>query len=194
MSGRDGLEGKRAKVTGGVKRGTSSKGTKRPPTTPIVLACVAVVIGAFAVFGPKFGQNPAPAGGGTASQKQIQMTDLTATVADGKIAVPVATVKEKGLVRFTYKGTTEIPLLAYVAPSGKVVTAVSMCEPCSSTRFFIDGDKIICSSCGTEWDLETLKGIKGGCTAYPPDRVTNTISGDIVRIDETSVAGWKSRI
>lgn len=192
MAGPTGMEGKKAKVTG---RGTRSKSPRKSsgfPTTLVILACAVVAIVAVIKFSPGSGQNTS--GGNTASNETIQMTDLNATVSDGTIAVPVATVKEKRLVAFTYKGATEIPLLAYVAPSGEIVTAVSVCEPCSSERFFIKGNRIICSSCGTEWDLESLKGFAGGCTKYPPDKLDNTIAGEVIRIDEKSVAGWKSRI
>ncbi len=123
-----------------------------------------------------------------------RMTDIDARVENGKVSVSLETVKAKGLVRFVYKGKQELPLLAYVAPSGKVVTAVSMCEPCQSTRFFIQGKKIVCATCYSEWDLETMKGISGGCLRYPPDVVPNTVEGDRVLINEAAVAGWKPRI
>ncbi len=39
--------------------------------------------------------------------------------------------------------------LAYIAPDGKLVTAVSFCEPCRSTRFHVVGYNIFCNTCGT---------------------------------------------
>ena len=87
-----------------------------------------------------------------------------------------------------------IPLLSYITQSGRVVTAVSMCEPCRSTRFHIEDKKIVCNACGTEWNLETLKGIQGGCLNYPPDVIPSTIEKDRIQIDEKNVTQWKPRV
>lgn len=122
------------------------------------------------------------------------MTDLTVPAAtSGKIALPLATVKEKKLVWFAY-GAGKIPVLAYVAPSGKIVTAISMCEPCQSERFHIEGDQLVCNACGTRWTLEDLKGISGGCPDYPPAKLENQVTGDTVTINEKAVLGWKPRV
>jgi len=104
-------------------------------------------------------------------------------------------VKEKKMVRFEYSGKgVNIPLLAYVTQSGRVVTAVSMCEPCKSTRFRIQDKNLVCNACNTEWDLETLKGIKGGCLNYPPDVIPSTIEKGRIIIDEKVVTQWKPRV
>ena len=72
------------------------------------------------------------------------MTDVSANVENGKISIPLDMVKEKKMVRFEYKGNgVKIPIVSYITPAGKVVTAVSMCEPCRSTRFHIK-DKSSC--------------------------------------------------
>jgi hypothetical protein len=183
------LDRKRAKVTGGSKKKGGSRQSPSPAT--LIFFGVLILTAAFLFLRP--GRQPG-GGGATNGNSNLQMTDITASIKDGKIAIPLSTVKEKQLVRFVYKGEKEVPLLAYLAPSGKVVTAVSMCEPCASTRFFIQGKKIICITCGTQWDLETLKGISGGCTTYPPDRLTNSTGGEEILIEESSAANWKSRI
>lgn len=123
----------------------------------------------------------------------IRMTDIQAKVENGKISIPLDVVKEKKMVRFEYQGNG-VPLLAYITPSGRVVTAVSMCEPCRSTRFHIEDKKIVCNACATEWNLETLKGIQGGCLNYPPDVIPSTIEKDRIQIDEKIIAQWKPRV
>lgn len=123
------------------------------------------------------------------------MVDVVAKVENGKISIPVHTVKEKKMVRFEYEGKGgKIPLVAYITPSGRVVTAISMCEPCRSTRFHINENKMVCNACYTEWELETLKGIKGGCLNYPPDVIPSTVEGDHIRIDVRIVDQWKPRV
>lgn len=123
----------------------------------------------------------------------IRMTDIQAKVENGKISIPLDVVKEKKMVRFEYQGN-RVPLLAYITPSGRIVTAASMCEPCRSTRFHIEDKKIVCNACATEWTLETLKGIQGGCLNYPPDVIPSTIEKDRIQIDEKIIAQWKPRV
>ena len=125
--------------------------------------------------------------------QSVRMADIQAKVENGKITIPLNELKEKKMVRFEYQGNG-VPLLAYVTPSGRVVTAVSMCEPCRSTRFHINDKKIVCNACGTEWNLETLKGIQGGCLNYPPDVIPSTIEKDRIQIDEKIITQWKPRV
>jgi uncharacterized membrane protein len=114
---------------------------------------------------------------------------------EGKISIALSEVMEKKMVRFEYSGKgVNIPLLAYVTQSGRVVTAVSMCEPCKSTRFHIKDKTLVCNACYTEWDLENLKGIKGGCLNYPPDVIPSTIEKGRILIEEKIVKEWKPRV
>ncbi len=127
--------------------------------------------------------------------KAIRMTDVSAKVENGKISIPFDVVKEKKIVRFEYDGNgVKIPLLSYITDGGKIVTAVSVCEPCRSTRFHIKEKLIVCNSCYTEWNLETLKGIKGGCLKYPPDAIPNSVGNGQILIDEKTVTQWKPRV
>lgn len=124
-----------------------------------------------------------------------QMTNATAQVENGFIVLPLDVVREKRFVRFMYgEQTYGLPLLAYVTNDGKIVTAVSMCEPCNSTTFHLSGKNMICNSCGTTWDLNTLEAISGSCGKYPPDVLPNTIVGNEIHIDERSAAQWRRRI
>jgi uncharacterized membrane protein len=127
--------------------------------------------------------------------KAIKMTDVPSKVENGKISIPLDVVKEKKIVRFEYQGNGgKIPLLSYVTDGGKIVTAVSVCEPCRSTRFHIKDKLIVCNSCYSEWDLETLKGIKGGCLKYPPDVIPHSVESGRIVIDERTVTQWKPRV
>ena len=125
----------------------------------------------------------------------VAMTDIQAKVENGKISVPLDIVMEKKIVRFEYEGHgLKIPLLSYITLAGRVVTAVSMCEPCRSTRFHIKDKTLVCNACYTEWNLENLKGIKGGCMNYPPEIIPSTVEKGRVVIDEKVVLNWKPRV
>jgi len=83
-----------------------------------------------------------------------------------------------------YKDGAYIPLMAELTPSGKVVVTLRVCEPCGSFSFHIEESKyIVCDLCGTRWDIETLSGVSGGCVNYPPPRLNESLSGNSIEID-----------
>ena len=174
---------------------------RKPYWVPISLAVFAIIlvgVGYWIIEG-NTGSNPKVSTQPKLNEKvdyagqSIRMSDIEAKVENGKISIPLDVLKEKKMVRFEYPGNG-VPLLAYVTPSGRVVTAVSMCEPCRSTRFHINDKKIVCNACGTEWNLETLKGIQGGCLNYPPDVIPSTVEKDRIQIDEKIVTQWRPRV
>lgn len=87
-----------------------------------------------------------------------------------------------------------MPLLAYLSEEGRIITAISMCEPCNSTAFHINGNELICNSCGTTWELDNLDAISGSCGKYPPDPIPSRVVGNQIQISELSVANWQRRI
>ena len=186
---------KKEKVLGEKKR--------KPYWVPISLGIIASLlagVGYWLIKGEtvadsRVSSQPTVSGKVDYAGQKIPMTDIQAKVEKGKISIPLDVVKEKKMVRFEYEGNgVKIPLLSYVTPSGKVVTAVSMCEPCRSTRFHINDKKIVCNACATEWSLETLKGIQGGCLNYPPDVIPSTIEKDRIQIEEKAILQWKPRV
>lgn len=183
---RDTRRDKRERFLRDASRGRSRRGVLKWAVV-LGLAAVLVLVGAalFSTYGGRSADQPA--------ERQIDMTDTEATLADGKLAVSLNTIKQKGLVYFEYKGTNTVPLLAYVGPSGKLITAVSVCEPCRSTRFHILGDQLVCNTCGTVWELETHQGVSGGCTDFPPEIVPHAVKGGQVLVDEQAVLDWKPR-
>ncbi|HSB06154.1 MAG TPA: Fe-S-containing protein [Thermodesulfobacteriota bacterium] len=147
------------------------------------------------VSDPRVSSQPKVSGNVNYNGQKISMTDVPAKLENGKISIPVGAVLEKKIVRFEYEGNgAKVPLLSYVTQTGKLVTAVSMCEPCRSTRFHIRDKTLVCNACGTEWNLETLKGIQGGCLNYPPDVIPSTIEKEKIQIDEKIVTQWKPRV
>lgn len=175
---------------------------KKSPSVLIFLGAIVVVLGgvAFWIIEARTTANPKIASQQKVmdrvdySGQTIRMTDIVAKVENGKISIPLVVVKEKKMVRFEYEGNgVKIPLLAYVTLAGRVVTAISMCEPCRSTRFHIQDKALVCNACNTEWSLETLKGISGGCMNYPPEVIPSTVEKDSVLIEEKVVLGWKPR-
>lgn len=144
------------------------------------------------------------AGAAPANAKMVELTSATQT-ADG-LSFPVQDLKNNAIVKVSYDRTNpmpaeyqaltggdDLPLLSYVAPSGNLVVATSFCEPCRGTSFHIEGDALVCDVCFTRWDLNTLKGLSGGCTDYPPEAVTAELRGDTVFVPAADVEGWAPR-
>jgi uncharacterized membrane protein len=115
---------------------------------------------------------------------------------EGKIIIPLELVKENKFARFQVAGLPEStpPILAYLTEDGKVVTAISMCEPCNSTEFHIQGGDLVCNSCGTTWDLNNLDAISGSCGKYPPDPIPSKIVGNEIQIEKQFVTNWRRRV
>ena len=170
---------------------------------PVSLAIIAIAlagIGYWVIQGnteanSKVSSQPKVSSSVDYTGQTVRMTDIQAKVEKGKISIPLNEVMEKKMVRFEYQANgVYVPLLSYMTQSGRVVTAVSMCEPCKSTRFHIKDKTLVCNACYTEWDLENLKGIKGGCLNYPPDVIPSTIEKGRILIEEKIVKEWKPRI
>jgi len=187
------FQDKKEKVLGAKK--------KKFPWVLVTLVIVAIGLGGFAYWliqgmgaNPKITSQSKVNSNIDYAGQTIRMTDIQAKVDNGKISIPLGVVEEKKIVRFEYEGHgLKIPLLAYITLSGRVVTAISMCEPCRSTRFHIKDRTMVCNACYTEWNLETLKGIQGGCLNYPPEVIPSIVEKDRVLVDEKVVLDWRPR-
>ena len=189
------FQDKKEKVLGRKKGG--------PSWAIILLIVIAITLGGVAYWivqgnsnaNPKVSTQPKVSGKVDYTDQTIRMANVQAKVENGKIVIPVHVVKENKFVRFEYEGKgLKIPLYAYLTMAGRVVTGISMCEPCKSTRFRISDRKLVCNACDTEWHLETHKGIKGGCMNYPPEIIPSVIEKDSIVIDEKVVLNWKPRV
>lgn len=138
---------------------------------------------------------------GPSAQNVIQGTQ------DGQVLTfPLAPVKQ-GIVQINYTRTAPLspdyqqlmggdilPLLAYVAPSGKIVVASSLCEPCRGTSFSTDGGNLVCDKCFTKWDLNTLQGVAGACQSFPPVQMQSQLKDDgTVAVDVAQLEAWEPR-
>jgi hypothetical protein len=186
------------------KRAMVLAGKKRMPLKILVsFAILTMILGVLgywqlqrkSALNPRMSNLPKVSGDVSYASQAIDMTDIEATVENGRISIPIDVVLEKKIVRFEFESKgSKFPLLAYVTPSGKAVTAMSICEPCRSTRFHIQKKTMVCNACATEWKLETLQGIRGGCLNYPPDLIPSTIENDRIWIDENVVIQWRPRV
>jgi hypothetical protein len=106
---------------------------------------------------------------------------------DLKLETPVDKINYLGrtIPLNLYKNGAYIPIVIMSTPKGKTVSGIRVCEPCASFSFHIVERKYLeCDACYTRWDIETLKGVSGGCEDYPPPYLSTMIGQQI----EVSVA------
>lgn len=188
----------------------------RFPVKKAAIAAAVVIVIAVGVFvGIKAYGDSTVAGGPVVSDGGANYADTTVEMSlltssekttAGTVTLSLAEVKSKKIGGFVYPRSTPmpagfdsvegngLPLLAYVAPSGRLVVATSLCEPCRSYDFHIEGDALVCNACFTRWDLNTLRGVRGGCLEYPPEEVTTIVQGDVIQIQQSELEDWVPRI
>ena len=138
---------------------------------------------------PVVSENPSAAG------EHAEQVPVVAQLDGENLTIPLAVVREKRIVEFEYSdGTVTVPLLAFISGEGKLVTAYRMCEPCNSKKFSIDGDRLSCGNCETQWSLNTLEGLQGTCQKYPPDPFPSRIEGDMVVMSVAQIRNWEIRL
>lgn len=132
----------------------------------------------------------------SANEKLQQVKVPLPKIENGNVTVTSLTeLKDKKFIWTEYKANGKrVPLTAIVKPNGKVVVAVSICEPCNGETFHISGDQIVCNVCGTTWDLDTFEGLSGGCQDYPPEILNYTQNGDNLEIQQSVLDAWKPRV
>ncbi|WP_434510551.1 DUF2318 domain-containing protein [Desulfitobacterium sp. AusDCA] len=187
------------------KRDKFTQSQKKTNKSFLVIAGVAVIflaVGGFYLLENKSSEMDAKATS-TLGQKvtyspneNLQQTKVSSKIEDGKVTVTsLSDLKEKKFIWTEYKANGKrVPLTAVAEPSGKVVVAVSVCEPCNGETFHISGNKIVCNVCGTTWDLESFKGLSGGCQQYPPEILPYTQNGDNLEVDQAKLDAWKPRV
>ena len=182
---------------------TQPKKSKAGLYSIVGIVAVLVIIGSYFLFGnndkPSASVKAAADIGKTVNYSpndKLEQTVLDSRVENGKeLVTTLSTLKEKKFIRTEYKANGKtVPLTAFIQPDGKVMVAVSFCEPCKGTSFHITDNKLICNTCGTTWDLQTLKGISGGCQTYPPQELKYTLDGDNLELPQAVLDAWSPRV
>lgn len=128
--------------------------------------------------------------------EKLEQFIVESKVENGKaIVTTLSALKDKKFIWTEYKANGKrIPLTAFVQPDGNVMVAVSYCEPCKGETFHITGNQIVCNVCGTVWDLQTLKGVSGGCLTYPPEALIYSLNGDNLEVPQSVLDAWAPRV
>jgi hypothetical protein len=161
----------------------------------IVLAVgiVTYVGEAFRTYHPVIERQPVVAQPSRSGEEKIASTMIASRVEGPFIIVSLKEIKEKRIVRFVDPdGIQNIPILAYITPSGKLVTAMSISESCRSRDFFLQGENIHCASCPSYWNASSLEAY-ACCQKYYPEPIQSSVLGDEVRVDKELIRKWQAR-
>jgi hypothetical protein len=125
--------------------------------------------------------------------ERINSTIIPARIEGPFIIISLEEVKKNRVVRFyDPENIQEIPVLAYIAPSGRLVTSMSVSENCRSRDFYLEGEFIHCANCPSYWNASSLEAY-ACCQKYYPDPIPSTTLGDEVRIEIEVVRSWYGR-
>ncbi len=93
-------------------------------------------------------------------------------VVDGKARIPVSSVGDGNLHRFTLQNDgVNIRMIVIRRPDQTLATAFDACEICGSQGYYQDGANVICKNCASAIFVPTI-GIAGGCNPIPlPSRI-----------------------
>lgn len=133
--------------------------------------------------------------------KKIAMTNVPLVVNNGKAYISLDDLKKNKILYTEYRGEKRnyylkldyLPLMTFISPAGRVVLSTSICEPCTGTKFTIEGKELVCNACGTRWRLNDMMGLMGGCVRFAPEEIKYTVLDNKLVIDETALKTWQPR-
>jgi len=140
------------------------------------IALVLMLLATMAVVGCAGGET-----GGT--NGRVSPTWITAQQEGDTVSIPVSELDSGKMLHFrvTYQDYT-MAFMAYKS-GGEIYVRANVCPPCRSIGFSLDGDTLVCDSCGTTFKASTGAGISGACVSYPKAEVAHEISGDSVTME-----------
>ncbi len=173
---------------------------KSSPLPKIIIAVVLVAGLAYYFltltrnYHPVIADQPSVGYGTNPGQGKIVSYQASARIEGSDIVIPVEEVTNHGIIRFSDpEGKQTTPVLAYVSPRGKIVTAMSLSESCRSTDFYLEGKTIHCANCPSYWDMESMEAY-ACCQKYYPDPIPSRVERGMLKISKEAVQGWKTRL
>jgi uncharacterized protein len=123
----------------------------------------------------------------------LGMTEIQSDKREGYFILSLEDIRLNKFVRAWYDApTTQLPIIAYISPKGRLVTAIGVTEPCGESDYTIVDDHIHCGSCTGEWDMNTMQAF-GACPKYYPLPIQSSIDGSTVLIAEADLQNWRRR-
>lgn len=140
--------------------------------------------------------------------QDVAMKRIEPTFRDGYVEVSLAEIENWHLVQFHVPlQTMNMPIIAYVGPTGRLVTAFGWCELCQTTGYHFESNTLVCDKCQTTWALEgdgtqpqdrpSHFGFAGNCRHFGPEFIEHQVvdgpQGKLVRISLARIRQWTPR-
>lgn len=94
--------------------------------------------------------------------------------------------KSRDIPLSSYRNGNYLPVIVLYTPSGSIKAGIRTCEPCAGFSMHIgEWNKrsvLVCDVCNTRWDIETFRGLSGGCPDHPPPLLPVNV-GESIDID-----------
>lgn len=182
-----------------------SAGRKKPFRLIALIAVLAVLALAAGYYLLQGSQNEQSAVSGNPVLEErsyigefVSMTVIEATLDGEWLTIPLAAVDDYGIVYFEAENDEgfQVPLMAYVGPSGRVFAGSSMCEPCRGRTFSLAGETLVCDACRTTYTIEEHEFISGSpvCGKYPPVSMDPVVEEGLIKIPLENILNWRIRV
>jgi len=123
----------------------------------------------------------------TVPEGEVKATWIEAQVEGDRVSISQSAVDAAWNTHFEVTTADgKLPFMAYRLGDETYVRA-SICPPCRSRSFTLDGNVLVCDACGTRFEAETGKGISGACKAYPKASVAYSVNGGNITMKESDL-------
>ncbi|MDA0986313.1 MAG: Fe-S-containing protein [Bacteroidetes bacterium] len=148
---------------------------------------------AFRDFHPTIDKQPSLEYPSAHPSSKIYPKIIKALNNNSTISISLEEIRQNTIVKYFYPDSIfKLPIIAYLTPRGKIVTAISISESCTSQDFYLEGNNIYCSNCPSYWNMESLEAYSC-CQRYYPDPIeSKLIDGEII-ISKTELRDWQKR-
>jgi hypothetical protein len=167
-----------------------------------VMVVILVLISGVGYFAATIGRSyhpiidgqPSVGFGINAAPGKIMSNKINAVIDGNDIVISLETVTNYRIVRFDDPDRKQsVPVIAYITPRGKVVTAMSISESCRSNDFYLEGTTIHCSNCPSNWNMESMEAY-ACCQKYYPDPIPSKVINGQIHIEKSIVQNWRTRL
>jgi nitrite reductase/ring-hydroxylating ferredoxin subunit len=138
---------------------------------------------------------PPPPSSNPKSAGSIKAKWIEPLVNDSAVSIPFNEVKNSwnAVFKISRQGST-LNFMAY-ALDGELYVRASTCPPCRGITYSLNGDILVCDTCGTTFKAKTGAGIKGACVNYPKAAVQfKIIDGNIVMSETDMVNAYQETL
>ncbi len=126
---------------------------RRPPGAAVAGAVLLVMILSVAACS------------GQAQGSVVKPTWVKPQVSGETLSISASDVTNDTIVHFPVSMALGTENFMAYSLGGKVYVRANVCPPCRSVGFSLNGDRLVCQTCGTIFKAQTGDGVSGACVA-----------------------------